>query len=181
MEYSNEFLRKLFTNYIDCEVRVLPPSIFNDLHGVTGYLTGIHGEYEAEIQLLQDGNVSEEPEYTPFYQTKLLLTPLSAITDEDAIEVAKIIGCNIPLVNSYGLQGEITYIVKRNDKGVSVGIYRVGGNLNEVVRRIYFDDRNLLNTEQADYLRSKAYDCGYAEIPSLIYAGLAIDKTTLNK
>ena len=36
----------------------------------------------------------------------------------------------------------------------------------------------LRQTEIIDYLRSNSYDCGYGDIPSLIAANIAIDKTS---
>ena len=44
--------------YIGCEV-MAPCMSWDEEPVAKGYLTGIHGEYEAEIQFIIDGNVEE--------------------------------------------------------------------------------------------------------------------------
>jgi hypothetical protein len=70
--------------YIGCELIGIHP---DDDTERKGYLTGIHGEYEAEIQFFnEDGvNVSEEPAYNMFDQIKLILRPLSDMTGEETL------------------------------------------------------------------------------------------------
>lgn len=76
--------------YLGCELIGIHP---DDDTERKGYLTGIHGEYEAEIQFFnEDGvNVSEEPAYNMFDQIKLSLRPLSSMTMEELIELEPII------------------------------------------------------------------------------------------
>lgn len=79
---------KIFAMYIGCEI--ISPHPNEDGEELNGYLTGIHGELEAEVQYIENGDVWEHPGYHDYKNTKLLLTPLSSITDEDAIEICKI-------------------------------------------------------------------------------------------
>lgn len=90
----------------------------------------------------------------------LLLYRLEDITDEHACEVARIFNEQYlstkgdkPTVN----KGKI-WINSRNQNCITDAICAV---------------------EISGYLRSKSYDCGYGSIPSLIDAGIAIDKKTL--
>lgn len=181
MKHDNQFLARCFGAYMGCEVKVHQDE---DLP-TTGYLTGIHGEYEAEVQLIEGYHASEEPTYREYKWTKLLLTPLSSISDEDAVDVAKL-AYSLPLTrypkswvvrrsdrdflyvesrrNDYSFQVDLVECsvdIFRNDEAVTSGI--------PVRHSVYID-----------YLRSKGYDCGYGHIPSLIESGIAIDKTTLN-
>lgn len=88
------------------------------------------------------------------YETFSII-PLSAMTDGDAIYIA---------------QNILGYTEGYHEYFVETGKRYLSKNSN------YMDtDREVI-----DYLRSRGYDCGYADIPSLIDAGLAIDKTTLN-
>lgn len=90
---SNEEYRRIYGMYIGCEIQT--PSPYDDEPDriVNGYLTGIHGEYQAEVQHVDiDGGVWEHPEYYNFDKCKLILTPLSEISDEDAIQANKIMG-----------------------------------------------------------------------------------------
>ena len=85
VKFERQELDRLFGMHIGCEV----VADCNDEQR-KGYLTGIHGEYGAEIQFIEDDgiNVFEEPHYDEYRTIKMLLTPLSSITDEHAIEIA---------------------------------------------------------------------------------------------
>ena len=99
---------------------------------------------------------------------KPILTPLSEITDEDAVEVAKIM--EIPQFERAKLFGcdENNY-------------YTIGRHIkNEIIETCY-NDGFYLQGAVIDYLRSKHYDCGYMHIPSLITAGLAIKKNNIKQ
>lgn len=50
-----------------------------------GYLTGIHGEYGAEVQLIIDGNASESPCYPQ--GVKSILRSLSDMTEDEMIYI----------------------------------------------------------------------------------------------
>lgn len=85
---------------------------------------------------------------------RLILTPLSAISDEDAVEVAK-------MVNALDIVSNLEYMTK-------VGKAYIKRNITTFPFFII------------DYLRSRNYDLGYMHIRSLIDAGIAIsslDKT----
>ena len=86
---------------------------------------------------------------------KLILKPLSEISDEDAIEVSKVYGNNMP--------------TKEEGMGIIKNCLYDYEESNEVTLH---DGMRV-----CDYLRSKSYDCGYGSIPSLISAGIAITET----
>lgn len=115
---------------------------------------------------------------------KLILTPLSQIIDEDAIEVAKM--CD------NGFIGKKQTSVRRSHGKLSittnecddVGVVRI--NVPPALFGVEFIHEELsgfasgrLHQKTIDFLRSRGYDCGYAHISSLIEAGIAIDRTTL--
>lgn len=140
MEHSNEFLARVYGAYIGCEYFI------SDKHGTfTQKITPevLHGIYSGGIR-----------------KGKLLLTPLSAITDEDAIEAQRLhfIGEGDPIVKDWKkivyCAGELQFY--RQD---GVGYYSLP-----------------INQPVIDFLRHKGYDCGYAHIISLIEAGIAISK-----
>lgn len=131
MEHSNEFLAAMYGAYYG------------------------HKNYTMYNQVvdLEDGFTELKGD------SMLTLTPLSKITDEDAIEVAK--------VCAY-FNGSDNH---RADIGRAI-IKNVTGKNGRI--------KHYPNIIKAfDLLRSKGYDCGFRHIPSLIEAGLAIDKTTL--
>lgn len=85
----------------------------------------------------------------PFHY-KLLLKSLSKITDDDKSYCLKIVHQNSRL---YGVVN-FTYLGRLECNAVDADQWQ----------------------QIIDYLRSKGYDCGYCEIPSLIDAGIAIEK-----
>lgn len=117
-------------------------------------------------------------------ECQLILTPLSKISDEHAVWVYKIVftpvgGTKDILVNK--TQGGVTQMYSRYADNGSLsngfmGIYPEGLEI------IYRDDNKLENPDTYralliwDYLRSKGYDCGHGSIPSLISAGIAVEK-----
>lgn len=124
--------------------------VFNSLRD--GYVN----LWDSETCYLEDVNISE---------CQLLLTPLSKISDEDAVEVAKI--CNRDN-NSHKFKS------KSKEQLIEMG------------RLIAYDlvstygDPHYVQLDYAreiiDYLSSKGYDCGHGSIPSLIAAGVAVEK-----
>ena len=82
---------------------------------------------------------------------KLILTPLSEISDEDAIEVAKM-----------NFHGHTEY--PQIDLGRAL--------VRKLNKHIYCENP----IQIIDFLRSRSYDCGFRHIPSLIDAGIAIKK-----
>jgi len=88
---------------------------------------------------------------------KLILIPLSDITDNHALEVANILENDIVL-----------------EWGEELAIEMAKKIVNDMFK---FPIRHLEKyIYLLDYLRSKSYDCGYMNIPSLIQAGYAIKK-----
>lgn len=124
--------------------------------GVHYDMVGI-SEYESMLQVSMPSGDSDWWNIDIF---KLLLTPLSKITDEDAVEVAKIV---YPV--SVSKHNPIT-----------------GKMLIQYAGKIDFEG----NIHIIDFLRSSewngrkkpAYDCGHGPIESLIDARIAIDATT---
>jgi hypothetical protein len=113
---------------------------------------------------------------------KLCLKPLSSITDEDAIEVAKMIDYNITY--SFGVPTyEFDTVTGYNfEKGCDiyipvVKVFDAEGKehtLNVITESVIHSCDNSMHI--IDYLRSKSYDLGYLNIPSLIKSGYAIEK-----
>lgn len=95
-------------------------------------------------------------------QCKLILHSLSNITDEDAIEVARIVGNK----SDHFLDGDISMAligqIIINDKNTLV--HRLGGLINA--------------TQVVDYLRSKSYMVHHI---NLFDVGIAIDAKTIEK
>ena len=140
MNYSNEFLERVFAAYwgVDCRYK-------NEF-----------GTFEPKVDRQFFGNNKLGNDY----KIQLLLTPLSQISDEDAIEVARILG--------------LSY----NNDPESECYYDLGGLIADLTSnsedyiKMHFNGSGIL----IDHLRSRGYDCGYGEIPSLIEAGIAIEK-----
>lgn len=88
----------------------------------------------------------------PYDQCRLILTPLSAISDEDAVGLAEIFG--------YDPVGKIVKCVMRYNQ--------IELHFEHVVYRI------AITQPIIDYLRLRNYDLGYMGIRSLIDAGIAI-------
>lgn len=86
---------------------------------------------------------------------KLLLTPLSKVSDEDADYIGDLL---LPF-GAFGEMAEGEY-----------GKDFVNGKILRSMR----DSMPIL-----DYLRSKGYDCGHGSIPSLIAAGVAVEKSEI--
>lgn len=149
------------------------------------FIIGIH-----ENGLLQTAHsVGTHDKFNVEY-CQLILKPLSAITDEDAIEVAKI------AVNHTNNVDFSNYEITLNSRdferievyigGIRIGIYYDGRIIcsNKIAPFIFLPTFNM--SQIADFLRSTdeskgkyAYDCGYGSIPSLIDAGIAIDETKM--
>lgn len=121
----------------------------------------------------------------------LILTPLSAISDEHAIEVAKIL---LPMAFVRRTKG---WIVSRNYTITGFPYVKIHHNLIAYsvqidCRLINFDvscmeDGNNVTGETdmqpiaiIDFLRSNGYDCGYGNVKSLIDAGIAISSLQNN-
>lgn len=141
--------------YLGCEVL----GTYNDTNGSRGYLTGVtNGGTECEIQfILEDGiNVEEQPVFNSIDEVKLILRPLSDMSEEEAKELL--------LMND----GEATKIHKITNGGITYGIR----NDSEKYTR-YFGS---LNPPQFVYLLSRGFD-----LFELIPAGLAIKQSAVKR
>jgi hypothetical protein len=172
-----------------------------------GYLTGVrNGGYECEIQFFEedDFNVMEEPEFNEPDKVKLLLLPLSSMTEEDwkkcfelsigafdlsiSDKIKKLATTEVLVTLGYG-QYVFGFSGCDNDVRIGDGIcvylhrYLIKEELSVSLTGItesqsQFNDKqveNVCNVNHIfDYLLSKHFD-----LFGLIDAGIAIDKTTL--
>lgn len=149
MEITKELRCKAIAAYLDCKAEIGTTKV---------YLFGINsGEGELySADLLEDGSIDHDALPDTLYvieECTLLLTPLSKITNEHAIEVAKIY-----YAGSGGWQ-----------QGKGIVLMMLGNHIGQIE----------LNKMIAiiDYLRSVGYDLGYGSIKSLIESGIAKDAT----
>lgn len=113
--------------------------------------------------------------YADWVDCKLILTPLSEISDEDAIEVAKIMGwegCDEERC-WLGTAAVLHYFT--DFSGWEDSEFDTAKNRNIVCYNYFV----LSYIKIADFLRSKSYDCGFRQYTSLIAAGFATQKITL--
>ena len=180
---QQKLTRRIALPYLGCKI------IFDD--SVIGVLAGV------TTKLLTDLIVIEEMDNgTPIFKEwcsqdcKLILTPLASISDDDAIEVARII------LPAHFVGRKTGWIVSR-DNQVNKYTYLKVWNPKKVcsvqidTALVNFDvdgehDRETGQYDMSpvavvDFLREKGYDCGYGPFKSLINVGIAIDATKLNK
>lgn len=129
----------IHTNVSGYGKRLLPKGIYEE-----SYIEGCY----LKILNTAEHNVF----FLPMNQCQLILTPLSEITDEHAIEVGKIFGFKVQLLE--------------NGKWLAKNLHNSK-----------FDITTIKQMQVIDYLRSMGYDCGYGDISSLIEAGIAIPNT----
>lgn len=172
MEYTNEFLARVYGAYIGCPVMLGD----NDKHVLESV-----NRFENTVGCSLFGEVIA---YFKFDECNLLLTPLSEISDEDAMKVfSMVVHPNIDYPrNDYHFSktdSGSTKVIINNDWYNSTLII---GSKNGIVWMPHKDNARV-GACVYDYLRSNkrpdgtekpVYDCGYAEIPSLIEAGIAI-------
>lgn len=163
MEHTNEFLRGMFAAYMGCEVQYVDTDNRKIVAKLTGVSVndGLETTYKRKRKSIAGGYVSgdylsfkpNDNHNTDALHCKPILISLSEITDEDAVEVAKI--C------------EHSHTIEAGKRIVS--------------DIMYYSPINHLHI--IDYLRSPyrpggtpkpVYDLGYMHIPSLIAADLAI-------
>jgi hypothetical protein len=156
MEYTNEFLMGMFAAYMGCEVQ-------SKISGKTYKTIGIR--YKESCFIICTGYTASKDELHLYPKNLIpILTPLSEISDDDAVEVAKIM--KIPQHERAKLFGcdENNY-------------YTIGRHIRKEIIETCLVDVFYLQGAVIDYLRSKKYDCGYLHISSLITAGLAVKAT----
>lgn len=153
MTHTNEFLMGMHLSYYGAKYKLVKHD-------------GVWRLLDVSIRHDQLGLLSDSADYATIelMECKPILTPLSEITDSDAVEVAKIMT-------------------------VATNCDWVGAGKNETIRFLHlliignkenndYDDNVALGSgvvkQIIDYLRLKHYDCGYMHIQSLIKDGLAI-------
>lgn len=94
---------------------------------------------------------------------KLILTPLDKISDDDAVDVAKILDYPQNEINDSQV---LTDTIVEHLEDVFNG--------NSATYSDYVSGNTFIVL--IDYLRSKSYDCGHGSIPNLIAAGVAVAK-----
>jgi len=157
MEISNEVRDKIYGAHIGCEVKCKK---------LSGWTLSRH---TTTLSLHFLANYSDRID-------KLLLTPLSAISDEHAVEVAK-------LVNENAINREhcaIPFQVVREDNRTDVWfgfdcvhIYHNGSILDNKTT-------GWVNMDVSDFLRSKSYHVPYMGI-DLFETNIALDVTKINE
>jgi hypothetical protein len=142
--------------------------------GIKGYLVGIkengiHVDYGMGVSFVQFSDY-----------IKLLLTPLSAITDEHAIEVAKVVDRNVTYgfgTPEYRLKLYIAYNFAKDKRTKEPVIERYDSSTGEMYGTIMLNirDHKFTHFNIIDLLRSLGYDCDNA-----ISEGWAVDKRTFD-
>ncbi len=170
MEISNEVYRQMFGVYCNSDFKYLE----NALHRKIKYCT-IYG-------ILGSGSTK----LCKYDHCKLILTPLSEISDEDAIEVSKLAMWHWD--KEYNCYDEtIADNVEHNEFGIHIDVSArcFEGYVSIHDGCVFVSDEDteletpvMSNGRIIDFLRSKGYDCGFMHIKSLIDAGIAISSLT---
>ena len=183
MEHTNEFLARVFMTYGGNECQVLQENAEKYWHQ-KALLTGVKELAMVEVQHIYDTHAEEHANYYEFSECQLLLTPLALISDEDAIEVGKII---LALAGGTHIIPAIDNETETKDttiKAVNIGpdghlliCYKDTCGLVLFIQDEYNEAQPIVGVSMViDYLRSRGYDCGFAHIPSLIESGIAIKR-----
>ena len=107
-----------------------------------------------ELVLRATGGVITDAFIHPIKKAKLILTPISKMTEADGAEIAKMFDGTKTVVDSDSF-------IQIVDKDGMVPFYWIAGGS--------------IPIKLTDKLRELGYDCGYGEIKSLIKAGIAIE------
>lgn len=156
-ELTNEFYRSMYGAYPSCKVSI------DNWNGDNSQSEPYPNVAMNNNSICVGKNKVGVDMWFKIKYTKPILTPLSAITEEDAVEVAKIMNWDY----SNEPDSEAHYDLE----GLRDDISSAGDNV--------FDGGFSQNQLIIDHLRSKSYDCGYMHIQSLIDAGIAIDATNI--
>lgn len=145
---SNEVLARIFAAYLGSEVIAEYNADFPMCKGV---LTGIHGEFGAEIQFLPNGNAEEEPQYRAYDNCQLILKSIEDVAsdEETCFYIAEMFGATL-----------------QSKHATRDNILQFGAT------RAVLESNNL---PVADYLRSKSYALPINGI-DLFEAGIATKK-----
>jgi len=149
---------------------------------IAGAYINAQVEREGIIEPLLDACSFHLSEY------KLILTPLSAISDEDAVEVAKMAIGDEAKLQKIVREGRI-FVTMEYGVNVDTCVIVPPAKQHEYGRECFYiyitnESKYIISSfgtsRITDYLRSRNYDIGYMGIKSLIDAGIAIsslDKT----
>lgn len=154
------------------EKQTLNPAIAGSYQNAPVLYNGVVREvYGVNINCVALFTETDEFECVEHEESQLILTPLSKISDEDAVEVAKMLNYREDVDMSELLEHmkDVINIRKVGDVFGNIDSKNIADNdvSPMVILRIY------------DFLRSRSYDCGYGSIQSLIQAGIAVDGTLL--
>lgn len=139
-------------------------------------------EWEGNLQVQTSEN---DTDWWNIDQCQLILTPLDKISDEDAVDVAKILipQCFFNTQKGWQVSRNYTttgypYIKIHHPKkvySVQIDCTLVNFDIDDMEDRVTAScDTKPVSI--IDYLRSKGYDCGHGSIPNLIAAGVAVEK-----
>jgi hypothetical protein len=172
--------KQILGAYIGAQVKATTESgefigkIHSICHDIISIATGIEGAVP---------NITSEWFY--FDQCQLILTPLSAISDEDALEVARIIYNKEFPTSAWKLNRnnypDFVAFENKDDDDYSIFFSSATEDPRDPCIEAFMpNNQHTTMFVVADYLRSKNYDLGHLEIKSLIEAGVAVDSTSLN-
>ena len=147
---DNKELMRVFAAYMPCKMKY---DGYNPTLEVIGVLYA-----EGNLQVMDKTGHSDMWECNNY--CKLILKHLSKITDEDAMEVAKI------LYDKYVSEEEEKYRI--------VTYAALGGDFIKTLYKTPLTCDKIISI--IDFLRSRGYDCGHGQIPSLLEAGLAVEE-----
>lgn len=145
-EITKQEQKKIFSTYLGCDIQINKHPEFKG--PIKDVLTGIVDTASFGILL----NMKDSIYKYSMDDCQLLLTPLAEITDEHAIEVAKIARYGGNITPNIGRQLVTEYMYKVSNVRAAEWISVI------------------------DFLRENGYDCGYGPITSLIDVGIALHK-----
>lgn len=180
MTTTNESLCRIVAAYMPCMATFCKEPV---------YIIGVSwGEHEVTYTDLSEGKIDWDSLPQTLYDIeglRLILTPLQNITNEDAIEVAKILipQCFQRRTKDWVVSRDFTITgypyIKIHHKMITYTVQIDPILVNFDVDNMEDRETGAHNMKPAaiiDYLRSKSYDCGYGNIESLIKDGIATIK-----
>lgn len=162
--------------YIGCDVLITDEELVKDLIEAggngRGILTGLHGEYGPEFAACQGHHTSESPEYT--WDMKLILRPLYGMTEDEAIEIAKIIWGQPDSVKWRAERRKDYWSVKRKHHSRSITI---DTDMGEVT---YYEGDELADTHKHHFVTLWMLKKGF-DLFDLHAAGLCVYENEIPK
>lgn len=164
MELTTEEKARIFAMYWDSDVRIDTSTKWTSSHKDVVMLGVDQGDV-----IYREKNNYVSADTWPIYASKLLLRPLSKVTDEDAIEVAKLKDIALEQYEHAVHRGDSKFI-----QFISV-TFRTGRRESE--EEIIDFNGEGLNNEQAQFLISKGYAVRiWPHYKTPIELGLAIER-----